>query len=462
MQRRVDAAAPQADDADDDPYTIFRLPAAVRERHRDLYEPKVVSVGPYYHGRAGLGAAQQHKWRLLRDFLSRNNRKPQGLGAYVRAAREVEADARRCYADQGFAMGPDEFVEMLVLDGCFLLEFFLRKGEGQLAAPGGAKWAWHHMYHDALLMENQIPFFVLEKLHAVAFAGEERDALLDVFCKAFAGDLPSSRAIRPSSDKKIHHLLHLHYECNVRNPTADSDVTKARNVIGTETNGNNATGPLAIWKQPAVPSPRSSGDGKRPADFDGPAGGEDGGVRGDVQAEGHAAGRVRRHVPLRGAAHAGVRGGRGRQGAAREPGGVRAGRRARGAAAGWGEQGDRVRGAARVAGQLAEGRGGAPPLWDLALHGGRRRRRRLLQPRRAVHHHGLRQAPARLPLPGRQGALPLEQMMIATLDVVRSCLCFHSFFFLPTTGRYLITALLCTPEALSSYMWRECVEFALY
>ncbi|KAK3147433.1 hypothetical protein QOZ80_3BG0282280 [Eleusine coracana subsp. coracana] len=262
MQRRVDAAAPQADDADDDPYTIFRLPAAVRERHRDLYEPKVVSVGPYYHGRAGLGAAQQHKWRLLRDFLSRNNRKPQGLGAYVRAAREVEADARRCYADQGFAMGPDEFVEMLVLDGCFLLEFFLRKGEGQLAAPGGAKWAWHHMYHDALLMENQIPFFVLEKLHAVAFAGEERDALLDVFCKAFAGDLPSSRAIRPSSDKKIHHLLHLHYECNVRNPTADSDVTKARNVIGTETNGNNATGPLAIWKQPAVPSPRSSGDGK--------------------------------------------------------------------------------------------------------------------------------------------------------------------------------------------------------
>lgn len=259
MQRRVDAAAPLADE---DPYTIFRLPAAVRERHRDLYEPKVVSVGPYYHGRAGLGAAQQHKWRLLRDFLSRN--KKQGLGAYVRAAREVEADARRCYADQGFAMGPDGFVEMLVLDGCFLLEFFLKKTEGgQLAAPGGAKWAWHHMYHDVLLMENQIPFFVVERLHGVAFAGEdgaERDALLDVFCRAFAGDLPSSRAIRPPNDKAIHHLLHLHYECNVRNPAADNDATKARNVIGGEANNGSTTGPLAIWKQPAIPSPRS-GDG---------------------------------------------------------------------------------------------------------------------------------------------------------------------------------------------------------
>jgi hypothetical protein len=255
MQRRVDAAAPLADD----PYTIFRLPAAVRERHRDLYEPKVVSVGPYYHGRAGLGAAQQHKWRLLRDFLSRNKKKAAGgLGALVRAARSVEADARRCYAE-AFAMDADEFVELLVLDGCFLLEFFLRKGEGGLAAPGGAKWAWHHMYHDALLLENQVPFFVVERLHGVAFAGEdgaERGAILDIFCRAFAGDLPSTRTVRPSSDKAIHHLLHLHYECNVRNPAVGKD-SKARNVIG-EANGN--AGPLAVWKQPAIPSPRS-GDG---------------------------------------------------------------------------------------------------------------------------------------------------------------------------------------------------------
>uniref|UniRef100_A0A0D9Z6A5 Uncharacterized protein n=1 Tax=Oryza glumipatula TaxID=40148 RepID=A0A0D9Z6A5_9ORYZ len=254
MQRLLDAVPPGADD----PYTIFRLPAAVRERHRDLYEPKLVSVGPYYHGRDGLGAAQRHKWRLLRDFLSRQSDDKAGLGAYVRAARAVEADARRCYAEGFDDVGADEFAEMLVLDGCFLLEFFLRKSEGQLAAPGGAKWAWQHMYHDVLLLENQIPFFVVERLHGVAFAGDDdgaadRDALLDIFCKAFAGDLPSSRVIRPPSDKTIHHLLHLHYECNVRNPAADSD--KARNG-GDAANGGASS--LAIWKQPPVPSPRSS------------------------------------------------------------------------------------------------------------------------------------------------------------------------------------------------------------
>ncbi|KAG8063636.1 hypothetical protein GUJ93_ZPchr0003g17303 [Zizania palustris] len=250
MQRRI-AEVPAGHD---DPYTIFRLPAVVRERHRDLYEPKVVAVGPYYHGRGGLGAAERHKWRLLRDFLSRSE-KAGGLGAYVRAARAVEAEARRCYAE-GFDMGADDFAEMLVLDGCFLLEFFLRKSEGQLAAPGGAKWAWQHMYHDVLLLENQIPFFVVEKLHGIAFAredGADRDAILDIFCKAFAGDLPSSRVIRPSSNKTIHHLLHLHYECNVCNPAADHD--KARNgKIGDV----NSASSLAIWNQSPVLSPRSS------------------------------------------------------------------------------------------------------------------------------------------------------------------------------------------------------------
>lgn len=150
---------------------------------------------------------------------------------------------------------------------------------------------------------------------------------------------------------------------------------------------------------------------QRADDVDDPAGGQDGGGRRDVQAEGHPARRVRHELPVRRAAHAGVRGGRGRQGAPREPGGVRAGRRPRGAEAGRGQPGDGVRGAAGFAGELAAGRGGAPPLRDPALHGHRRGGRGVLQPRGAVHDHGLRPAPAGLPVPGHPGALPLEPMI---------------------------------------------------
>ena len=118
--------------------------------------------------RAGTGRARRHPAAQVAPptrlpIAGKKNDKEAQLGAYLRAASALEADARRCYAE-GFDDAGD-FAEMLVLDGCFLLEFFLRKGEGQLAAPGGAKWAWQHMYHDVLLLENQIPFFVLEKLY---------------------------------------------------------------------------------------------------------------------------------------------------------------------------------------------------------------------------------------------------------------------------------------------------------
>ena len=107
---------------------------------------------------------------------------------------------------------------------------------------------------------------------------------------------------------------------------------------------------------------------QRPSDVDDPAGGQDGGGRRGVQAQGGPAGPVRRQLPVRRVARAGVRARRGRKGAARESGGVRAGRRPRGAAAGRGQPGDGLRGACRVARELAEGSGGAPPVRDHALH----------------------------------------------------------------------------------------------
>ena len=52
--------------------TIFRVPAYIREGNPTAYEPRMVSIGTYYHGAAGLRAMEDHKWRYLHDLLSRN------------------------------------------------------------------------------------------------------------------------------------------------------------------------------------------------------------------------------------------------------------------------------------------------------------------------------------------------------------------------------------------------------
>lgn len=46
-------------------FTIFRVPAYIRESNRSAYEPRMVSIGPYYHDAAALRLMEDHKWRFL-------------------------------------------------------------------------------------------------------------------------------------------------------------------------------------------------------------------------------------------------------------------------------------------------------------------------------------------------------------------------------------------------------------
>ncbi|KAJ3683561.1 hypothetical protein LUZ60_013788 [Juncus effusus] len=186
-----------------EPFVLSRLPYMIRENNRELYEPRVVSIGPYHRGKESLLAMEAHKPRCLIDFLDRNP--TVGLEVYVKEMRALETRARKCYSEI-IDMSKDEFTEMLLLDGCFILEFFLKVRAREPHVLLDVGWGTKTIVSDLLLFENQIPFFVIETLYSILTSNEgESEILLRILQpSSISPDLP----VRD----KIYHLLHLYYQ----------------------------------------------------------------------------------------------------------------------------------------------------------------------------------------------------------------------------------------------------------
>ncbi|KAK9163830.1 hypothetical protein Syun_004732 [Stephania yunnanensis] len=152
---------------------IYRIPKSLRGGGQDqdqdhkAYVPQIVSLGPYHHGKKRLRDMERHKYRSLRQVLKRCNH---DVKLYLNSIKEVEEKARACY-EGPIAMNSNEFVEMLVLDGCFILELFrgVAIGFKQLDYSHNdpvfaMRGFMHSIQRDMIMLENQLPLFILDRL----------------------------------------------------------------------------------------------------------------------------------------------------------------------------------------------------------------------------------------------------------------------------------------------------------
>ncbi|PIN16816.1 hypothetical protein CDL12_10518 [Handroanthus impetiginosus] len=147
---------------------IFRVPQSLVEVNGRCYQPYVVSIGPYHHGDPRLRMIEEHKWRFLGSLLKRIESKGLKLKDLLESVHPLESKARECYS-ANINFSTDEFIEILVLDGCFVIELF-RKFGGIIPFEADDPL----LSLDLIRIENQIPFFVLECLFDLTLMpGEE-------------------------------------------------------------------------------------------------------------------------------------------------------------------------------------------------------------------------------------------------------------------------------------------------
>ncbi|XP_019189358.1 PREDICTED: UPF0481 protein At3g47200-like [Ipomoea nil] len=171
--------------------SIYRIPASFTDVNQKAYKPQAVSFGPYHHGEEHLKPMEVHKHRALVRFLRRSG-KP--LQHYLHSLEPLLQDLKDAYdtttthqveEDERINSVGGQFLQLMILDGCFMLEI-LRTGAGSPKyclgkddyAPNDPVFSDHgklyvipHLRRDMLVLQNQLPMLLLYTLHAVANNG---------------------------------------------------------------------------------------------------------------------------------------------------------------------------------------------------------------------------------------------------------------------------------------------------
>ncbi|XP_028099204.1 UPF0481 protein At3g47200-like [Camellia sinensis] len=149
---------------------IGRVPQNLKRISSRATEPEMVSIGPYHRDKDL--EFQSYKWQFLHSLLSRTGQPQSSLRSMTQSMKELEKFARRRYSGP-IDMSSDDFIEMMLLDGCFIIELFQQVCRSEDSANVNSlvlmkPWLIPILIRDLLKLENQIPLFVLLKLFSLS------------------------------------------------------------------------------------------------------------------------------------------------------------------------------------------------------------------------------------------------------------------------------------------------------
>ena len=159
---------------------IYKVPYHLRKWNKAAYTPRVISIGPYHHNKEEFQTTERHKVTYLRHFMRRCER---NLDDLVCTIRKLEDSIKFCYVES-VQLKSNDFVEMILFDVIFILELFLKSQQREQATDDPRNvgnclnslddpmnvenWLYTLVVHELLLLENQVPFFVIEQLYLLA------------------------------------------------------------------------------------------------------------------------------------------------------------------------------------------------------------------------------------------------------------------------------------------------------
>ncbi|KAK3444886.1 UPF0481 protein At3g47200 [Eucalyptus grandis] len=199
---------------------IFRAPKSQVESNPNAYKPRIVSIGPYHHGKKRLELIEQHKTRAFYKLLDRT-RGAVGPIDYFNAIASRETHIRDRYSE-ALHWNTSDLIGMMILDACFIIELFrahtCENPEDADDPVFFTPWIVSSLMIDLLLIENQIPFFVLQEIYAKSKSPSDANRSLKEIALRFfnrALQWPDEHLRKHYTVSNITHLLDLFRLCLV-------------------------------------------------------------------------------------------------------------------------------------------------------------------------------------------------------------------------------------------------------
>ncbi|XP_038972898.1 UPF0481 protein At3g47200-like isoform X2 [Phoenix dactylifera] len=218
--------------------SISTAPASTEDRDKKLYEPRAVAIGPCHRKTENnyFRITDKHKLWCVKQEIGDNYERD--LGKFLRKMEERKEDAmnfyRGRYGENNFSMDSHSFLKMLTLDSCFILfalsiNYDLAKEGPMLVGSKAQPWASHDIVRalelvktDLLLLNNQIPFFILEDVFKMKNdicpkekkqnGGNEGNGSIRKYALEFF-DFPDlgRNSSKDPENGEVDHLLHLYH-----------------------------------------------------------------------------------------------------------------------------------------------------------------------------------------------------------------------------------------------------------
>ncbi|KAM4126176.1 hypothetical protein ACB094_01G368200 [Castanea mollissima] len=141
---------------------IYNVPYHLRKLNEEAYTPHVISIGPIHHDKTRFQTMEKHKARYFESFNLEN------------CMREMEDSIQRCYLET-VHLKSDDFLKLIKLDASFILELFFRFYEERWENDDPMiveAWLLDVARPELFLLENQLPFFVIEKLYQLTIPND--------------------------------------------------------------------------------------------------------------------------------------------------------------------------------------------------------------------------------------------------------------------------------------------------